>query len=123
MTSPAHNLNVSSTTKLPTLDLLEAIDKHFAYRTEIISLRKMLEDRTYQLRIIQKKLLNRFKDKNPSALNNLDFLLQHTYAQVIEISSQIENLKKDQSLLGVALSNAVTSNNLVLRTLCNMKAE
>ena len=95
LTSPKYNLNVSSTTKLPTLDLLEAIDKHFTYRTEIQNLRKSLEDRTYQLRIIQKKLLNRFKDKNPSALNNLDFLLQHTYAQVIEISTQIESLRKD----------------------------
>lgn len=95
LTSPKYNLNVSSTTKLPTLDLFEAIDKHFTYRTEIHNLRKSLEDRTYQLRIIQKKLLNRFKDKNPSALNNLDFLLQHTYAQVIEISTQIESLKKD----------------------------
>lgn len=60
---------------MPALDLMEAIDKHFAYRTEIKDLRKTLEDRSYQLRIIQKKLLSRFKDKNPSALNNLDFLL------------------------------------------------
>ena len=60
---------------MPALDLMEAIDKHFAYRTEIKALRKILEDRSYQLRIIQKKLLSRFKDKNPSALNNLDFLL------------------------------------------------
>lgn len=108
---------------MPTLDMLEAIDKHFVYRSEIRSLRKTIEDRTYQLRIIQKKLLNRFKDKNPSALNNLDFLLQHTYTQVIELGTQIENLKKDQTIVGMALSNAVTSNNLVLRTLCNMKEE
>ena len=72
---------------MPALDLMEAIDKHYAYRSEISSLRKTLEDRTYQLRIIQKKLLNRFKDKNPSALNNLDFLLQHTYSQVIEVAT------------------------------------
>ena len=57
------------------LDLFEAIDKHFTYRHEIRTLKKVLEDRTYQFRIIQKKLLNRFKDKNPSPLNNLDFLL------------------------------------------------
>ena len=37
---------------MPTLDLLDAIDKHFAYRSEIRTLRKTLEDRTYQLRII-----------------------------------------------------------------------
>ena len=102
---------------------MEAIDKHFAYRSEIKALNKTLADRTYQLRIIQKKLLNRFKDKNPSALNNLDFLLQHTYAQVIEAASQIEVLKSDQAIVGVALSNAIVSNNLILRTLCGLGDE
>jgi len=52
LTAAPYNLKVSSQTKIPTLDLLEAIDKHFAYRSEILSLRKTLEDRTYQLRII-----------------------------------------------------------------------
>ena len=47
LTSSKYNLNVSSSTKLPTLDLTDAIDKHFAYRSEILSLRKTLEDRTY----------------------------------------------------------------------------
>ena len=79
LSSPTHQITVSSAAKMPALDLFEAIDRHFAYRHEIRTLRKSLEDRTYQFRIIQKKLLNRFKDKNPSALNNLDFLLQHTY--------------------------------------------
>ena len=87
LSSAQYGLDLSSTLKLPALDLMEAIDKHFAYRNEIKNLRKTLEDRTYQLRIIQKKLLNRFKDKNPSALNNLDFLLQHTYSQVIEVAT------------------------------------
>ena len=67
--------------------------------------------------------MNRFKDKNPSALNNLDFLLQHTHSQVIEIGTQIENLKRDQAIIATALSNSITSNNIVLRTLCNMSDE
>ena len=66
--------------RLPTSELYAAIDGHFALRHELKSNRKVLEDRTYQLRLIQKKLLNRFKDKNPSPLNNLDFLLQHTHS-------------------------------------------
>ena len=40
---------------------------------------KDLEQKSIQFRTIQKRLLNRFKDKNPSPLNNLDFLLNHTY--------------------------------------------
>jgi len=53
--------------------------EHFGIRQEIQKLKKELEHVTYQYRAIQKRLLNRFKDKNPSPLNNLDFLLTHTY--------------------------------------------
>jgi len=52
LTSPDYGIAISSTVKIPGLDLMEAIDKHFAYRTEIRALHKTLEDRTYQLRII-----------------------------------------------------------------------
>lgn len=44
--------------------------------------------------MIQKRLLNRFKDKNPSPLNNLDFLLGHTYNQIISMALQLENHMK-----------------------------
>ena len=47
LTSPDYSIAISSTVKIPGLDLNEAIDKHFAYRTEIKSLHKTLEDRTY----------------------------------------------------------------------------
>ena len=52
MTSPKYGLDVSSTLKTPALELMGIIDKHFAYRSEIKALRKVLEDRTYQFRII-----------------------------------------------------------------------
>jgi Bardet-Biedl syndrome 9 protein len=45
--------------------------------------------------MIQKRLLNRFKDKNPSPLNNLDFLLGHTYNQIIEMAMQLELHKEN----------------------------
>ena len=64
---------------IPLVELFEIIDQHFAIRKESAKLRKMMESRTVQFRMIQKRLLNRFKDKNPSPLNNLDFLLNHTY--------------------------------------------
>jgi Bardet-Biedl syndrome 9 protein len=69
---------------IPLPQLFQYIDEHHHYRQEIAKLRKSLEDRTYQFRTIQKRLLNRFKDKNPSPLNNLDFLLNHTYVQILE---------------------------------------
>ena len=86
-------------------------------------MRKSLEDRTYQFRLIQKKLLNRFKDKNPSALNNLDFLLNHTYGQVIDTCNQMETLKAEQAQVAVQLSNAVMTNNMLARIQTNMEEE
>ena len=65
--------------QIPLVELFEIIDQHFSIRKESAKLRKMMETRTIQFRMIQKRLLNRFKDKNPSPLNNLDFLLNHTY--------------------------------------------
>lgn len=49
--------------------------------------------------MIQKRLLNRFKDKNPSPLNNLDFLLNHTYEQIIEMALKIEENQKSSKIL------------------------
>jgi capsular polysaccharide biosynthesis protein len=60
-------------------------------------------------------LLNRFKDKNPSALNNLDFLLQHTYSQIIEASNIIDELKSQQAQISNSLTNVILSNNILCR--------
>ena len=45
--------------------------------------RELLDQRAQQFRSIQKRLLTKFKDKNPSPLQNLDTLLEGTYRQVL----------------------------------------
>lgn len=72
-------LEISYPDQIPLKELFERIDEHYNLRCEVDKLKKVLEDRSYQFRVIQKRILNRFKDKNPSPLNNLDFLLNHTY--------------------------------------------
>lgn len=57
--------------------------------------------------MIQKRLLNRFKDKNPSPLNNLDFLLTHTYGNIIEMSNKIDTERETMAKAGAALSNVI----------------
>ena len=44
--------------------------------------KELLAQRATQFRVIQRRLLARFKDKTPSPLNNLDTLLDGTYRQV-----------------------------------------
>jgi len=65
--------------------------------------------------MIQKRLLNRFKDKNPSPLNNLDFLLNHTYDQIIEMAMRIEQHKTATKKLAQKLACSLEVVLLLLR--------
>jgi Bardet-Biedl syndrome 9 protein len=65
--------------------------------------------------MIQKRLLNRFKDKNPSPLNNLDFLLNHTYEQIINMALTIEKYNKDYRIISQKLANCIEIVLLLLR--------
>tara|TARA_B110000285_G_C15041413_1_gene572011 strand:- start:202 stop:555 length:354 start_codon:yes stop_codon:yes gene_type:complete len=65
--------------------------------------------------MIQKRLLNRFKDKNPSPLNNLDFLLNHTYDQIIEMAMKIEKHKIETKKLAQKLACSLEVVLLLLR--------
>jgi len=57
--------------------------------------------------MIQKKVLNRFKDKNPSPLNNLDSVLQHTYSQIITQAGNVEILRDQLAVAKAELSNTL----------------
>jgi Bardet-Biedl syndrome 9 protein len=55
------SFEIQFTEAIPLNELFSAIDEHYQYRAEIAKLKKVLEDRSYQFRVIQKRLLNRFK--------------------------------------------------------------
>jgi hypothetical protein len=48
-----------------------------------------LNDRAHQFRLIEKRLLVRFKDRNPAPLNNLDVLLNSTHEQLITLGTRV----------------------------------
>lgn len=98
---------ISFAERLPLKELDTAIDAHFDCRMQLKRLRQGLDDSTLQFRMIQKRLLNRFKDKNPSPLNNLDFLLTHTYGNIIEMSNKIDSERETMASAGASLSNMV----------------
>ena len=57
---------------LPLADFFACIDEHFACRQALADVNARLNDRAHQFRLIQKRLLVRFKERNPSPLANLD---------------------------------------------------
>ncbi|KAE9037122.1 hypothetical protein PR003_g6298 [Phytophthora rubi] len=78
---------------LPLADFFGAIDAHFALRKEKLELAAQLNDRAHQFRVIQKRLLVRYKDRSPAAVNFLDVLLHGTYDQLISLSHAMETVE------------------------------
>ncbi len=66
------------------------MEQHFQSRRKIMDLHKQLSDAAQQVRSIQKRLLVRYKEKNPIPLHNLDVLLKYSIDLVQSIASQIE---------------------------------
>merc|ERR1712039_791424 len=56
--------------------------------------RTELADRTQQYRVVQKRLLVRFKDRNPSPLNHLDYLLSHTFENTVQPTEAIDDVER-----------------------------
>jgi len=71
---------------MPLNDYFELIDSHFNVRLAMENYKDLLQQRAHQFRVIQKRLLTRFKDKTPSPLQHLDTLLEGTYKQVGDIA-------------------------------------
>ena len=75
---------------LPIEEYKEVIDRHLQLRVTSERLKEMLEQYSVQFRAIQKRILNKFKDKTPSPLENLDALLEATYRQIATIADKYD---------------------------------
>lgn len=85
---------ISYQDSLPLHDYFALMDDHLALRKHLEELRNDLGDRTQQYRVLQKRLLVRFKDRNPSPLNHLDSLLSLTFEQVIQLTETIDDVER-----------------------------
>ncbi|CAD7957625.1 unnamed protein product [Amoebophrya sp. A120] len=95
-----HRCDVSFQDSLPLHDYFSVLDDHFSVRRHLASLRTELADRTKQYRVIQKRLLLRYKDRaNPAPLGNLDSLLQLTYENISSLAETIEDAEKALSVV------------------------
>lgn len=85
---------------LPLHDYFALMDDHFALRKHLEEVRVDLGDRTQQYRAVQKRLLVRFKDRNPAPLNSLDVILTQTFEQIMQLADGIE--EAERGLLSVS---------------------
>jgi Bardet-Biedl syndrome 9 protein len=100
---------------LPLHDYFHLMDDHFALRKHLEELRSDLASRTQQYRVIQKRLLVRFKDRNPSPLNHLDALLTLTFEQTIQLTEAIDDVERALRTVSCHLSAATELVLLLIR--------
>lgn len=86
---PSADFEIQLGQPLPLELYFGAIDNHLAMRHQVAALQKMLEDRSHQFRSVQKRLLVKFKERNPAELNHLESLLAGTYQQLNVVSGQL----------------------------------
>ena len=80
--------------EVPLNEFMKAITDHYNSRLEMRVLSKKLDNLCTQYRVINKRLLARFKDKNPSPLKGLETLVRETYEKILEASDQVQEMKE-----------------------------
>jgi len=100
---------------LPLQDVFSLIDEHFNLRKTIREAEAALAELTQQYIVVQKRLLVRFKDKNPAPLNNLDFLLQILNTKILVLAEEVETNKMTQINCGYRLSAAIALTHLLIK--------
>mmetsp|Transcript_9744 Transcript_9744/g.17769 ORF Transcript_9744/g.17769 Transcript_9744/m.17769 type:complete len:906 (+) Transcript_9744:236-2953(+) len=96
---------------LPLKDFFRVLDAHFDIRIQIMTLEYALEAAAHQFRTVQKRLVARYKTKNPSPLLDLDLLLHDSFMRLNTLSDKMEVQKK---ALDVACSNLSCATHLLL---------
>eukprot|EP01064_Diplonema_japonicum_P016658 TRINITY_DN24663_c0_g1_i1.p1 TRINITY_DN24663_c0_g1~~TRINITY_DN24663_c0_g1_i1.p1 ORF type:complete len:838 (+),score=128.30 TRINITY_DN24663_c0_g1_i1:34-2547(+) len=104
-------LKIKYADSLPFQDYFQVVDTHFNARIQLAESQQRLSERAHQFRSIQKRLLVRFKDRNPSPLNNLDKLFEDTYRQLLGISEEVD---RHQQEIAVASNVLVCATHLIL---------
>ena len=74
----------------PFAEYFAAIQAHLDTRHNLVSLYSRLNDAAHLFRLAQKKLLARFKDKNPVPLAGVDVVMRETYMRTLQVADEAE---------------------------------
>lgn len=75
---------------LPLSDYYAAIDDHHTTRVALRVAESALNNASHQFRIIQKRLLIRFKDSRPAKIQHLDLLMKNTHSTLLHLASIVQ---------------------------------
>nr|KAG5713637.1 hypothetical protein BaRGS_024685 [Batillaria attramentaria] len=114
------DFKVSFDGSLPLQEYFELVDAHFECRMGASKCLDMLDQRASQFRVIQKRLLTRFKDKTPTPLQNLDTLLEGTFRQILALGDAVEQNQMAQAVSANNLSSGTYLLNFLIRLWTDM---
>lgn len=83
---------------LPMDELWSCMDRHLAARHAAAAIEARLAQLAHQLRAVQKRMLLRFKDKQPASLAHLDLLIQDTFLQLQDLGEHPSSILQHCSL-------------------------
>ena len=108
---------------LPLSDFYAAVDNHHAARVAVRSSESLLNDICHQFRIIQKRLLVRFKDSRPAPIHHLDTLMQQSYDSVLKFGSAVEQAQVERTRCSSILSCSTSLVALLIRLRFSLSSE
>ena len=95
-------LRIEYTEALPLQEFYDIIDEHFERRRDVQDVSESLNRAAHQYRVVEKRLLSRFKDRNPAPLDNLDVVSEETYERLVELC---EGVERAQGCLAVSAAS------------------
>jgi len=108
---------------LPITEVHKLLDDYENIKEKLQNSEANLEQLSGLYRAIQKRLLLRFKDKNPAPLNNLDLLLTTTYQKIITLANEIEQMQKELTNCCFKLTLAIDTLLIILKVQTNLDKE
>ena len=108
-------IKIEFTENLPFYPYFDLIDEHFKHRKGLQIYYEQLDKLAHQFRVIQKRLLVRYKDKNPTSINGLDILHESTYEEILTLSKKVEKTQVSLKELSHSLSCATSLMHFLIR--------
>ena len=93
-----NNINFSIENELEIEKYVEIVSKHHKLFLEVKNKQKQLEEYSNLYTLVQKSILNKYKEKTPPNLNYLDFLLSHSHNSMIELAESLRESNKEFKL-------------------------
>eukprot|EP01029_Cantina_marsupialis_P027768 TRINITY_DN7737_c0_g1_i1.p1 TRINITY_DN7737_c0_g1~~TRINITY_DN7737_c0_g1_i1.p1 ORF type:complete len:875 (+),score=267.96 TRINITY_DN7737_c0_g1_i1:112-2736(+) len=103
---PKEPLKINYEETLPLADFFGCIDRHFECRVKMNAISKDMEESARQLRVIEKCLLARFKEKNPQQLGEFETVLNESLDRMMDLANEMEKWQKDLKISAEKLSCA-----------------